>query len=283
MNRQMTELKLADLHPMPEDSFKVRTDEAFKNLVESVAAYGVIEPVVVRKDGDNSYEIISGQRRAEAAKAAGLDTVPAVVLDLDRDKALLMMVDNNLTQREILISEKAFAYKLKYDVMKRQGNRSDLTSRQVGTKLRTDEMIALDSDDSARQIQRYIRLTELIPELLSLVDEHRIALTPAVELSYLPKEAQKHIYDFYVSDEVTPSYSQSVQFRSLYEKGQLTAEKITEILSAPKPNQRETIKVPVDVVRKLRPKLSVSQMQEFILKACEYYARYLRNRDRGAR
>ena len=191
-----------------------------------------------------------------------------------------MMVDSNLQRESLLPSEKAFAYKLKMDALKRQGKRTDLTSDRVGPKLTAAE---ISDDDSATQVKRYIRLTYLIKPLLDLVDEGRIALGPAVELSYLSEDAQKAVYEYYAENEVTPSYSQANQMKKHAAEGTLTPDALTQILEQPKPNQVETIRVPLETVRKYRPKDSVKQLQDFILKACEYYAKVLRNRDRGAR
>ncbi len=277
--------------PMPESPFSFRNDDSFRNLVESIRQYGLLEPIVVipHREYSGKYEIVSGVRRWYACRELGRDTISCIVADnMTREEAIIFMIDANLCNREsISPTEKGKAYKIKLEAMKRQGYRSDLeaenTSCQPGTKFRTDEAIAENAEDSARQIQRYIRLMELIPELQQLVDEHRIALGPAVELSYLPEETQRAVYDYYDENEVTPSYSQANRMKKLYADGLLSQDALKRILDQPKPNQKETIKVPAELVRRYKPYYSAEQLRDFIEKACEYYAKYLRNRDRGAR
>ena len=277
--------------PMPESPFSFRDDDSFRNLVESIRQYGLLEPIVVipHREYSGKYEIVSGVRRWYACRELGRDTISCIVADnMTREEAIIFMIDANLCNREsISPTEKGKAYKIKLDAMKRQGHRSDLeaenTSCQPGTKFRTDEALAENAEDSARQIQRYIRLRELIPELQQLVDEHRIALGPAVELSYLPEETQRAVYDYYDENEVTPSYSQANRMKKLYADGLLSQDALKRILDQPKPNQKETIKVPAELVRRYKPYYSAEQLRDFIEKACEYYAKYLRNRDRGAR
>ena len=290
-NMEILNHKIDRMVPMPESPFAFRDDESFRNLVESIRLYGLIDPIIVQPHPKNKdeFEIISGVRRWYACRELGLETISCIVADnMTREEAIIFMIDANLCNREsISPTEKGKAYKTKLDAMKRQGYRSDLeaenTSCQPGTKFRTDEALAENTEDSARQIQRYIRLTELIPELQLLVDEHRIAMGPAVELSYLTEETQRAVYDYYVENEVTPSYSQANQMKKRSAEGMLTPETMIGILEQPKPNQVETIRVPLETVRKYRPKDSVKQLQDFILKACEHYAKYLRKRDRGAR
>ncbi|MBQ6419801.1 MAG: ParB/RepB/Spo0J family partition protein [Clostridia bacterium] len=290
-NMEILDHKIDRMMPMPESPFAFRDDESFRNLVESILLYGLIDPIIVQPHPKNKdkFEIISGVRRWYACRELGCETISCIVADnMTREEAIIFMVDANLCNREsISPTEKGKAYKIKLDAMKRQGNRSDLeaenTSCPPGTKFRTDEVLAENAEDSARQIQRYIRLTELIPELQQLVDEHRIALGPAVELSYLPEETQRAVYDYYAENEVTPSYSQANQMKKRAAEGTLTPDTLTEILEKPKPNQVETIKLPLDDVRKYRPNYTVPQLQDFIRKACEHYAKYLRNRDRGSR
>ena len=277
--------------PMPESPFTFRDDESFRNLVESIRLYGLIDPIIVRPHPKNKdkFEIISGVRRWYACRELGCETISCIVADnMTREEAIIFMIDANLCNREsISPTEKGKAYKIKLVAMKRQGYRSDLEAEntlcQPGTKFRTDEVLAENAEDSARQIQRYVRLTELIPELQQLVDEHRIALGPAVELSYLPEETQRAVYDYYAENEVTPSYSQANRMRKLYADGLLTPDALKRILDQLKPNQKETIKVPAELVRRYKPYYSAEQLRDFIKKACEYYAKYLRNRDRGAR
>lgn len=281
--------------PMLGCPFGFRKDEAYDALKRSIEQFGLLEPITVKeperyeKDPcDGNYQIISGRRRYEACKELGIIDIPARVLRVSQDDALIAMIDMNLCQRsDIPPSEKGKAYKLRLDVMKRQGYRSDLeadgTLSQVGTKLNSGEKLSEEVPDSRTQIYRYIRLTELIPELQQVVDDHRIALGPAVELSYLPEKMQKAVYDYYAENEVTPSFSQANQMKKSAAAGTLTPDVLTEILEQPKPNQVETIKIPLDDVRKYRPNYSVRQLQDFIRKACEHYAKYLRSRDKSAR
>ena len=290
-NMEILDHKIDRMVPMPESPFTFRDDESFRNLVESIRLYGLIDPIIVQPHPKNKdkFEIISGVRRWYACRELGCETISCIVADnMTREEAIIFMVDANLCNREsISPTEKGKAYKIKLDAMKRQGYRSDLeaenTSCQPGTKFRTDEALAENAEDSARQIQRYIRLTELIPELQQLVDEHRIALGPAVELSYLPEDAQKAVFEYYTENEVTPSYSQANQMKKRNAEGTLTPETMLQILEQPKPNQKETIKVPAELVRRYKPYYSTEQLRDFIEKACEYYAKFLRNRDRGSR
>ena len=277
---KVEEISVASCVPFSGNPFKVRDDFDMELLIQSVLDYGVMFPIMVRPIENRQYEIVSGHRRVHACEKAGIDKIPAFIRPMSRDEAVIMMVDSNLQRESLLPSEKAFAYKLKMDALKRQGKRTDLTSDRVGPKLTAAE---ISDDDSATQVKRYIRLTYLIKPLLDLVDEGRIALGPAVELSYLPEETQRVVYDYYAENEVTPSYSQANQMKKRSAEGMLTLETMIGILEQPKPNQVETIRVPLETVRKYRPKDSVKQLQDFILKACEYYAKVLRNRDRGAR
>ena len=279
--------------PMRGSPFTFKKDGQYYELKDSIDTFGVIEPIIVlepdRYKGGN-YEIISGRRRYEACKELGIVDIPCRVVRMPADDALIALIDTTLCQRsDIPPSEKGAAYKLRLEAMKRQGYRTDLeedaTSAQLGQKLglTSIEQLASESPDSKSQIKRYIRITELEPELQKLVDEKRIALTPAVELSYLPKEAQRDLITTIESEEATPSLSQAQLMHNLAEAGDLDMDRIFSILTEPKPNQKETIKVPVDYVRQFRPKDSISQLQKFIQDACAHYAKYLRNRDRGAR
>ena len=277
---KVEEISVASCVPFSGNPFKVRDDFDMELLVQSVLDYGVMFPIMVRPLDGGKHEIVSGHRRVHACVKAGIDKIPAFIRPMTRDEAVIMMVDSNLQRESLLPSEKAFAYKLKMDALKRQGKRTDLTSDRVGPKLTAAE---ISDDDSATQVKRYIRLTYLIKPLLDLVDEGRIALGPAVELSYLSEDAQKAVYEYYAENEVTPSYSQANQMKKHAAEGTLTPDALTQILEQPKPNQVETIRVPLETVRKYRPKDSVKQLQDFILKACAYYAKVLRNRDRGAR
>ena len=279
--QKLEEIGVDSCVPFDGTPFKVRDDFDMELLVQSVLDYGVMFPIMVRPLDGGKYEIVSGHRRVHACVKAGIDKIPAFIRPMSRDEAVIMMVDSNLQRESLLPSEKAFAYKLKMDALKRQGKRTDLTSDRVGPKLTAAE---ISDDDSATQVKRYIRLTCLIKPLLDLVDEGRIALGPAVELSYLPDAAQKAVYEYYAENEVTPSYSQANKMKKLYADGLLTPDALTQILVQPKQNQVETIKIPVDFVRRFRPAGTMKEWQDFIQKACEYYAKILRrNREKGAR
>ena len=272
------------IHPFEGHPYKVLDNDEMNNLIESIQQKGVISPVVVRplENTNDEYEIISGHRRLRASVKAGLETVPALIYAVSRDEAAIMLVDSNLHREHILPSERAFAYKLKMEAMSRQGYRSDLTSCQVGTKLRTDEILAENATDSARQIQRYIRLTNLIPELLDLVDEERIAFTPAVELSYLNEVEQADLVEEIRICDATPNLSQAQRLRAISKEEGLTPEHIGEILAEEKANQREKIKIPAERIRKYFPKsYTTEQIEEAIIKICE--SRYRARQGRDAR
>ena len=272
------------IRPFEGHPYKVLDNEEMNTLIESIQQKGVISPIVVRplENTEDEYEIISGHRRLRASVKAGLETVPALIYAVTRDEAAIMLVDSNLHREHILPSERAFAYKLKMEAMSRQGYRSDLTSCQVGTKLRTDEIIAENSTDSARQIQRYIRLTYLIPELLDLVDEERIAFTPAVELSYLNEVEQADLVEEIRVSDATPNLSQAQRLRAISREEGLTPEHIGEILAEEKANQREKIKIPAERIRKYFPKsYTTEQIEEAIIKICE--SRYRARQGRDAR
>ena len=275
---KVEEISVASCVPFSGNPFKVRDDFDMELLVQSVLDYGVMFPIMVRPLDGGKYEIVSGHRRVHACEKAGIDKIPAFIRPMSRDEAVIMMVDSNLQRESLLPSEKAFAYKMKVEALSHQGK----ASVRLGQKS-SRGLVAENAGESETQVQRYIRLTYLIKPLLDLVDEGRIALSPAVELSYLPESAQKAVYDYYAENEVTPSYSQANQMKKHAADGTLTPDALTQILVQPKPNQVETIKLPLEDVRKYRPKDSVKQLQDFILKACEHYAKYLRNRDRGAR
>ena len=282
----VTNIQINKLHPFEGHPFKVRDNEEMNQLVESIQTQGIAEPLLVRprENTADEYEVISGHRRLRAAQKAGLSEVPAFIHAINRDEAAILLVDCNLHRGQLLPSEKAFAYKLKYDAMKRQGYRSDLTSCQVGAKLRTDEAIAESTDESARQIQRYIRLTYLIPELLNMMDEGKIAFSVGVELSYLPENMQRTLLPNMEALDCTPSYAQAVRMHKEYSAGLLRKEFIGELLSEPKPNQKETLKLPLERLRQFAPRATDRQLEEFVFRACEYYQRYLkRQRDRDAR
>ena len=274
-------IPLADLTPFRNHPFKVKEDEEMAQLMRSIADAGVLSPALARPLPDGGYELISGHRRLAACKALGMDAMPVIIRDLTDEEAVITMVDSNLQREHILPSEKAFAYKMKYDALKHQG-----TSSQLGTKLRTDELLAQNSSDSRNQIQRYIRLTNLIPDILKLVDEGKIALTPAVELSYLQPSEQEMLFSVMDSDEVTPSLSQARRLRRMSEAQTLTDDAVLQLLSEVKGNQVEYVKVPVDKLRSFfRPDTSVKQMTETLVKAMGFYNKHLarQRKDRDAR
>ena len=275
---QAMQLPTRKLRPFENNPFQVKDDDEMNQLVWSVLTQGVLTPLVVRPLENDEYEVISGHRRLHACQKAGIETVPALIYALDRDAAAIALVDSNLHREKILPSEKAFAYKLKMDAMSRQGHRTDLTSRQVVGKLETADLIA--ENESGRQVQRYIRLTELIPQILSMVDAGKIALTPAVELSYLTQQEQHDLLETMESEDCTPSLSQAVQLKKLSQSGELNMDKIFEILREPKANQQEKISFRVEDLRKFFPKTySVARIQERILKLLEADCRRRSGRD----
>ena len=276
------------IRPFEGHPYKVLDNEEMNTLIDSIQQKGVISPIVVRplENTDDEYEIISGHRRLRASVKAGLETVPALIYAVSRDEAAIMLVDSNLHREHILPSEKAFAYRLKMEAMSRQGYRSDLTSCQLGTKLRTDEIIAENSSDSARQIQRYIRLTNLIPELLEMMDEDKIALSVGVELSFLDEQMQYDLLRVIEELDCTPSYSQAWHMHRDFNEGTLTIESMENTLASEKPNQKPMCKVPIEKLQKIAPKVKDKDFKDFVLKACEHYYKYLqrqRSRDRDAR
>ena len=262
-------LPISKLHPFEGHPFKVTDNEEMDQLTWSILTQGLLTPLVVRPLPNGEYEVVSGHRRLHACKKAGIETVPALITDMDRDAAAIALVDSNLHREKILPSEKAFAYKLKLEAMKHQG-----TSSQVGTKLRTDEMIAQQTGDSRNQVQRYIRLTNLTPGILNMVDEGKIALTPAVELSYLTEWEQRDLLETMESEDCTPSLSQAIQMKALSQSGKLDMDTIFGIMTNPKPNQQEKISFRTDQVRKFFPKhYTAAQMQDVILRLLEGYQR----------
>lgn len=274
-------LPVEKLHPFEGHPFKVLDNEDMANLVESIKFQGVLNPLTVRPLENGDYEVISGHRRLHACKLAGMETVPALVYEMDRDQAAIALVDSNLHREHILPSEKAFAYKLKMEAMNRQGERTDLTSTQVGRKLETAEIIGNLSGESKNQVRRYIRLTNLDPELLQMVDEGRIALTPAVELSYLRKEEQGHLLECMDCDDCTPSLSQAVQMKKLSQGGALSDEVMNSIMAQPKANQKEKISFRVEDIRQFFPKgYDTARIQDTIMKLLTDYQKK-RSRDRS--
>ena len=272
-------LKISQLHPFEGHPYKVLDDESMEVLTESIRTQGVLTPLVVRPLGNEEYEVISGHRRLHACKKAGIDNVPAVVHDIDRDQAAIALVDSNLHREHILPSEKAFAYKLKMDALSRQGKRTDLTLSQVATKLDNAAEIGKQQGESRDTVFRYIRLTNLIPGVLQKVDDGKIALTPAVELSYLTETEQVDLLETMESEDCTPSLSQAQQMKALSQSGQLDMDKIFALMTQPKANQKEKISFRTDDVRKFFPKnYTAAQMQEVILKLL---GEYQRKRERG--
>ena len=264
---------------------KVRDDEDMAQLIESIKERWVITPATVRQKEDGRYELISGHRRKRACELAGFDTLRCEVVELNRDEATILMVESNYQRSQILPSEKAYAYKMRLEAMKRQGERTDLTSSPVGTKLRTSDELAQECGDSRNQIHRYIRLTNLVPELLDYVDEGRIKMRPAVELSFLDEDSQRDVVDEIDLNDATPSHDQTIRMRKFFEEGKLTTEAIQAIMSEEKPNQREKIVLRGDRVRQLIPKnIPISQTEDFVCKALEHYNKFLRSRaDRDSR
>ena len=282
---QPVNIPVSKLRPFERHPFKVKDDEEMNTLIESIQTVGFLSPLIVRPiENTEEYEVISGHRRLHAAVKAGITEVPALIYALDRDSAAIAVVDSNLHREHILPSEKAFAYKLKMEALSHQGKRTDLTSCQLGTKLRTDEMMAENSNDSARQIQRYIRLTNLIPELLEFMDEGKMALSVGVELSFLDEQSQYDVLEQCEINDCTPSYSQAFRMHKADREGLLTKACIEGIMCEEKANQKETIKVSAERLRAVLPKGMDSQKTEdFIIRACEHYRKYLRNRDRDSR
>ena len=271
------------LCPFAGHPFKVKDDEEMNTLIESIQTQGILSPLIVRPiENTDEYEVISGHRRLHAAQKAGITEVPALIYALDRDAAAIAVVDSNLHREHILPSEKAFAYKLKMEALSHQGKRTDLTLSQLATKLDTATEIGNCSGESRDTVYRYIRLTHLIPELLDLMDEGKIALMVGEALSYLGDKEQYAVLEQCEVNDCTPSYAQAVEMKKRYQDGNLTADNISEILSREKANQRETIKISTEKLRKYAPNADAKQLEDFILKACEHYRKFLirqRNRD----
>lgn len=274
-------LKTKDLYPFPDNPFHVAEDETLSELAESIKEFGIVTPIITRpKEDGNGYEVIAGQRRVRASELAGINTVPAFVLPLDHDRAIITLVDSNLQRENILPSERAFAYKMKSEAMKRQGFRTDLTSSQVVTKLRTDDKVAQGFGVGRMTVQRFIRLTELIPPILRMVDEGKIALTPAVELSFLKKDEQENLFATMESEEATPSLSQAQRMKSLSQSGRLDMDTIFAIMTEEKGNQKETLKINTSKLKKYFPKNTTpKQMEETIIKLLERELQRKRGRD----
>ena len=286
---KIRDIPLNEIDNFPDHPFKVRDDEDMAQLIESIKERGVITPATVRQKEDGRYELISGHRRKRACELAGFDTLRCEVVDLNRDEATILMVESNYQRSQILPSEKAYAYKMRLEAMKRQAGRP---SKENGVPVGHDslvgksrELLAAEGQDSNTQIQRYIRLTNLVPELLEYVDEGRIKMRPAVELSFLDEDSQRDVVDEIDLNDATPSHDQTIRMRKFFEEGKLTTEAIQAIMSEEKPNQREKIVLRGDRVRQLIPKnIPISQTEDFVCKALEYYNKFLRSRaDRDSR
>ena len=285
---KIRDIPLELIDDFPDHPFKVRDDEDMQQLVESIKERGVITPATVRQKEDGRYELVSGHRRKRASELAGFETLRCEVVDLNRDEATILMVESNFQRSQILPSEKAFAYKMRLDAMNRQGQRTDLTSNPLGRKFDGKEsahLIGEQSGDSQTQVRRYVRLTNLVPELLEFVDEGRIKMRPAVELSYLDEDCQRDVVDEIDMNDATPSHDQTIRMRKFFDEGKLTTEAIQAIMSEEKPNQKEKIVLRGDRVRQLIPKnIPISQTEDFVCKALEHYNKYLRQRaDRDSR
>ena len=263
---QVQQIPIDELHPFTHHPFKVVDDEAMTRTVESIKLLGVTNPLIARPRPEGGYEIISGHRRQHAAQLAGLNTLPVIVRQMDDDTAVLLMVDSNLQRESILPSEKAFAYKMKLEALKNQGARSDLTSSQLGTKLRADERVAKDSGDSRNQVQRYIRLTNLVPELLAMVDEKKISFNPAVELSYLDEKQQRDFLEAMRDTQNAPSVSQAQQLKKLAQQGEFTYEKAFDVMGQEKKSEQDTVTIKNETLRKYFPRsYTPRQMEEKII------------------
>ena len=284
MKNTKKNISIEKLYPFENHPYKVQDNEEMDALAESIKAHGVVSPIIVRplENTTDEYEIISGHRRVMASRKAGITEIPALIVSLDRDAAAIVLVDSNLHREHILPSEKAFAYKMKLEAMKHQGWRSDLTSDQLGGKLETADLVGAETGDSKNQVRRYIRLTNLIPEILQYVDEGRISFTPAVELSYLNEQEQYDLLEQMELNDCTPSLSQACRFKKMSQEQGLTPEVIAAVMSEEKANQREMFKVPMERIRQYVPNANAKQAEDFVLKACEHYRKFLirqRNRD----
>ena len=278
---QVQQIPIDALHPFTNHPFKVLDDEAMTRTVESIAQYGVLAPLIARPrpDGDG-YEIISGHRRQYAAKLAGLDTLPVIVRQMSDDAAVILMVDSNLQREHILPSERAFAYKMKLEALKNQGARSDLTSSQIGTKLRADEKVAQDSGESRNQVQRFIRLTNLIPELLDMVDEKKMAFNPAVELSYLDESQQRDFLEAMEDTQNAPSLSQAQQLKKMAQQGEFSYEKAFDVMGQEKKSEKDTVTIKNETLRKYFPRsYTPKQMEEKIIQLLDAWQKKQQRRN----
>ena len=277
---QVQQIPIDELHPFTNHPFKVLDDEAMTRTVESIAQYGVLAPLIARPRPEGGYEIISGHRRQYAAKLAGLDTLPVIVRQMSDDAAVILMVDSNLQREHILPSERALAYKMKLEALKNQGARSDLTSCQVGTKFRADESLAEDSGESARNIQRFIRLTNLIPELLDMVDEKKIAFNPAVELSYLDESQQRDFLEAMEDTQNAPSLSQAQQLKKMAQQGEFSYEKAFDVMGQEKKSEKDTVTIKNETLRKYFPRsCTPKQMEEKIIQLLDAWQKKQQRRN----
>ena len=277
---KIRDIPISEIDDFPDHPFMVRDDEDMQNLIESIKERGVITPAMVRKKEDRRYELISGHRRKRACELAGMDTLRCEVVEMDRDEATIMMVESNFQRSNILPSEKAFAYKMRYEAMKHQGSRRDLTSSPLGTKFRSDEDIARETGDSRNQVHRYMRLTELVPELRDMVDEGRIKMRPAVELSYLSKESQQDVVEQIEWTQGTPTHDQAIRMRKLQDDGNLTPQAVMAVMQEIKPSQKEKFVFSGEKIRQYLPKsLPYESMEEYVCKALDYYRRHLRAKE----
>ena len=276
--KRIYDISIDEIDPFPNHPFKVRDDEDMLNLIESIRANGVLTPATVRKKDDGRYELLSGHRRLRACQLAGIDTLRCEVVDMTRDEGIVFMVESNFQRTKILPSEKAFAYKMRLEAMKRQGKRNDLTSDPVGWKLSGTEsasIVGKEMGDGQTQVRRYIRLTELIPEILNMVDEGRMAMRPALELTFIPKPQQKEIWECMDAEQCSPTHSQAIRMRQMCADKKLTPEAIEAILLEEKPNQKERIILSGERFKRLfPPNLPVSKREDYVAAAMEYYARH---------
>ncbi len=277
---RVQDIPIAEIDDFPDHPFHVAIDDAMSEMVESIKRFGVLSPAVARQKEDGRYELISGHRRKKACELAGIERMPVIIRNMDRDEAIIFMVDSNLQRERLLPSEKAFSYKMKMEALSRQGERSDLTSTPMVSKLRTNELIGQINGESREQVRRYIRLTELTPPLLEMVDEGKIAFRPAVELSYLPKEEQETLLITIESEVCTPSLAQAIKIKKFSQEGRLNEDVMLSILSEEKPNQKEVYKLPKERIEKYFPKgTTLEKIEETILKALELYRKRERSRE----
>ena len=285
-NEKVSLVSISLVDDFPEHPFMVKDDESMEQLIHSIEMNGILNPIIARKKEDGRYEVVSGHRRKHACSRLGITDIPVIVRELSRDEAVIEMVDSNLQREYILPSEKARAYKMKMDAMKRQGKRTDLTSNPLGGKLKgleTAEIIGADAGESANQVRRYVRLNELTPELLEFVDEGKIGLRPAVEISYLQEEEQRDLVDFIDTEGTFPSHAQTIRMKELSREGKLDTDTINDIMREQKGNQKDRLKIPVERLRKYFPRdASPNQMEETIIKALEFYRKRQRE-DRDER